>query len=432
MTYIPLVKKKIFYGWRMVFISTIIRFFESGTYFYGFTAFFNPIRTAFGWGAAETSVAFSLQRLESGAMAPVSGFLTDRFGPKKMMFIGWIIGGAGFLAMSRVNSLWVFYASFVFLALGMSLGSYMPANALVARWFIKKRSRAITLSALGAGIGGILIPLITMGIFVFGWRTSLVIVGIAAWAVCLPLNYFVKDSPETVGYLPDGEVPSPLPEPKDTPGGYSTNAAGEAETKSTTGELSVKKALKTGSFWLIGLVSLFQQLGTSAVFVHIIPYLESVSFPTMQAAFTVTGMAICSVVGRLVFGFLGDLISKRYLLTIALALQTAGLFILSLIDVSRVWLLVVFMLVYSPGYGAPIVLRPALQADYFGIKNFGTIMGLISLVSLAGGLTSPIVAGWIFDTTGGYQLAWRMFALVSVPAIPFMLLARPPKTTPRY
>lgn len=176
------------------------------------------------------------------------------------------------------------------------------------------------------------------------------------------------------------------------------------------------------------MVSLFQHLGTSAVFVHIIPYLESVDYPKMQAAFAVSGMAFCSVLGRLVFGVLGDYVSKRYLLTIALALQTLGLFLLSMIDVSRIWLLVVFLLVYAPGYGAPIVVRPALQADYFGVKNFGTIMGLISLVSLAGGLSSPIVAGWIFDTTGGYQLAWRVFALISVPTIPFMLLARRPKT----
>ncbi|MFC1953486.1 MFS transporter [Chloroflexota bacterium] len=432
MTYIPLVKKKIFYGWRMVFISAVIRFFESGTYFYGFTAFFNPIRTAFGWGAAETSIAFSLQRLESGAVAPISGFLTDRLGPKRMMIIGWIIAGAGFFAMSRVNSLWVFYASFFFLALGMSLGSYVPSNALAARWFIKKRSRAITFSALGAGIGGILIPLITMGILQFGWRTSLVIVGIAAWIVCLPLSSFVKDSPEMVGYLPDGEEPSSLPEPEETPDSYQANADGKTETELITDGLSVKETLRTGSFWLIGLVFLFQQLGTSAVFVHLIPYLESVNFPTMQAAFAVSGMAVSSVAGRLVFGVLGDLVNKRYLLTGALFLQTAGLFILSMVDVSKVWLLVVFLLIYAPGYGAPIVLRPALQADYFGVKNFGTILGLMSLVSLGGGLASPVVAGWIFDTTGGYQLAWRMFALLSVPTIPFMLLSRPPKTKPRY
>ena len=122
-------------------------------------------------------------------------------------------------------------------------------------------------------------------------------------------------------------------------------------------------------------------------------------------------------------------VGARALLANQVALQTAGLFVLSMVDVSNVWLLVVFLLVYAPGYGAPIVLRPALQADYFGVKNFGTLMGLVSLVSLVGGLSSPIVAGWIFDVTGGYQLAWRIFALVSVPAIPFMLLAKPPETT---
>jgi len=423
-------KRRIFYGWWMVLISATIRFFDSGTFFYGFSAFFNPIRTTFGWGAAETSVAFSLQRLESGALAPISGFLTDKLGPRKMMLIGWLIGGLGYLLMSLINSLWAFYASFAFLALGMSLGSYVPANTLAARWFIKKRSRALTLSSLGAGTGGILIPLITLGILQYGWRTSLVIVGIAAWVICLPLSSLVKDSPKSAGYLPDGTTPSPLSGAKDSSGSYAVSATEEEETESIADNLSVKEAVKTGAFWLICMAILFQQLGTSAVFVHMIPYLESINFPKMQAAFSVTGMAICSVVGRLSFGFLGDLFNKRYLFIIALVLQTAGLVILSLVDASKIWLLVVFMLVYSPGYGAPIVLRPALQADYFGIKNFGTLMGLISLVTLIGGLSSPIIAGWIFDTTGGYQIAWRIFALVSVPAIVFMLLARPPRPAP--
>lgn len=91
------------------------------------------------------------------------------------------------------------------------------------------------------------------------------------------------------------------------------------------------------------------------------------------------------------------------------------------------WLLILFLFAFGPGFGAPMPLGPALQADYFGTRSFGTIRGLMTLISTAGGLASPIAAGWTFDVTGSYRLAWQIFALVTLPAIPLMLLARPPK-----
>jgi len=161
--------------------------------------------------------------------------------------------------------------------------------------------------------------------------------------------------------------------------------------------------------------------------VHIVPYLESEEITTAIAATAVTGMTLCSLIGRLGFGLLGDFTNKRYLITIALSLQAIGLFLFSLIDGARAWLIVPFLLIYAPGYGAPLPLRPAIQADYFGMRSFGTIMGLMSVVSQLAGLISPVLAGWIFDVTGSYNLAWRLFALLTMPAIPLMLLAKPPK-----
>jgi OFA family oxalate/formate antiporter-like MFS transporter len=178
----------------------------------------------------------------------------------------------------------------------------------------------------------------------------------------------------------------------------------------------------------LSLIFFFYQAGASALAVHIVPYLEIVNVAPTIAATAVTGLTIVSLVGRFVFGFLGDLRSKRHLIAIAMALQIVGLFVFSLIDVSKSWLIVVFLLIYAPGYGGPIPLRPALQADYFETRSFGTIMGLMSLITMIASLTSPVIAGWIFDVTGSYRIAWQIFALITIPAIPLILLAKPPKT----
>jgi OFA family oxalate/formate antiporter-like MFS transporter len=196
---------------------------------------------------------------------------------------------------------------------------------------------------------------------------------------------------------------------------------------SATG-FTAKEALRTRTFWLFAFAFLFQQSGMSAVMVHIVPYLESMKVSTTMAATAVTGVTLCSLIGRLGFGFLGDFVDKRYLIAIAFTLQAFGLFIFSLIDVDRIWFIVPFLLLYSPGYGGALPLRPGLQADFFGTRSYGTIAGLMASVGMMSGLFSPIVAGWLFDVTGSYRSAWQLFTLITIPAVPLILLAKHPKS----
>ncbi len=237
----------------------------------------------------------------------------------------------------------------------------------------------------------------------------------------------MRHKPEQYGYLPDGDTATAIPGTTNIPLPHSPSDIMKQDSGSSVIDFTVKAALRTRAFWLLAFVFFFEQIGTSAVMVHIVPYLESVNIPSAIAATTVTGMTLCSLIGRLVFGFLGDFKNKRYLIAIAFILQAIGVFIFSYIDADKVWLIVPFLFVYAPGYGGPIPLRPALQADYFGRSSFGTIMGLMTLICMIGGLASPVFAGWVFDTTGSYILAWRLLALTTIPAIPLILLAKPPR-----
>lgn len=423
-------RKKIFYGWWMVLASAILNVLAGGTFYYGFTIFFNPIRTALGLSAAVTSIAFAFKRLEEGLLGPVAGFLIDRVAPRKLMLFGWGVAGLGFLLMSRVNSLWEFYATFLTIAMGFSMGSFLVISTTIARWFNRKRSRALTFVYVGFGVSGTLVPLLALLISRFGWRTSLVVAGIVLWVVGIPVSLLIRNKPEQYGYLPDGETPAAINEPANTLERNSSSGVAKPASGSSATGFTVKAALRTRAYWLLAMVFFFQQIGTSAIMVHIVPYLESLRVPTGVAALAVTGMTLCSLIGRIGFGFLGDFKNKRYLIAIALTLQTVGIFIFSLITADRTWLIIPFLLTYGPGYGGPIPLRPALQADYFGTRSFGTLMGLWAVVSMVGGLASPVIAGWLFDTTGSYHKAWQLFTLTTAPAIALILLAKPPVTKP--
>ncbi len=165
-------KRKIFYGWWIVLASSVLNAINGGTFVYGFTVFFNPIRQTFGWSAAVTSIAFTLRGLETGALDPIVGVLVDRVGPRKLMLPGWALVGLGFFLLSRINSLWGFYASFLIISMGFSLGSFVVMNTIVANWFHKKRSRALTVLYIGFGVSGILVPFVALSISQFGWRAG--------------------------------------------------------------------------------------------------------------------------------------------------------------------------------------------------------------------------------------------------------------------
>ncbi len=420
-------RRKIFYGWWIVLASSILNVLNGGTFIYGFTVFFNPIRDTFGWSAAATSVAFTLRGLETGALDPVVGVLVDKVGPRKLMLPGWALIGLGFFLLSRIDSLWTFYAAFLIIAMGFSFGSFVVMNTIVAHWFHKKRSRALTVIYVGFGVSGILVPLVALSISQYGWRETAVVIGIVLGVIGILLSLLMRHKPSQYGYLPDGETSEPLLELRNAPVLHPSSEIEKQDSGFSVPSFTAREAVRTRAFWFIAFAFFFQHIATSAVMVHIVPYLESVNVPTAMAATAVTGMTLFSLIGRLGFGFLGDFTNKRYLIAISLAIQTIGLFIFSFIDAGRVWLIVPSLLLYATGFGGTIPLRPALQADYFGTRSFGAIFGWLGLIGMLGGVASPVIAGWIFDVTGSYRLSWQSFALATLPAIPLMLLAKPPR-----
>ncbi len=129
---------KVFYGWYIVGACSIILLYTGGVVILGFTAVFEPIAEEFGWSYAQISLAASLRGLEAGLLAPLMGILVDRWGPRRMLFIGSIILCMGFLILSRVSSLHMFYGSFAVIAIGMSTFTQTVPMTSVANWFRRK------------------------------------------------------------------------------------------------------------------------------------------------------------------------------------------------------------------------------------------------------------------------------------------------------
>ena len=400
--------KKIFYGWWVVFACFLIAFYVSGTVMFGFTAFFEPIAKEFGWSYTQVSLAASLRGLELGIFAPVIGFFVDRFGARRLLFLGTLSIGFGFILLSLINTLGMFYGAFILIGVGTSACTGTVLAPAVANWFRKDVGKALGVMSCGIGAGGILLPLITSLIDFYQWRTTFVILGLGMLLIGLPLSFLIRHRPEEYGYLPDGTA---LEEQKGT-------------THYQDKEVDLKTALRTRVFWHLSVAESIRIMTLTALITHIIPYLSSLGISRSRATLVATSIPLLSIIGRLGFGWLGDEFNKYKVMTMLYVL--GGLSILTFAYVNTTWLLVPFMILFPLSWGAP-PLRGAILRENFGRLALGSILGILGAVGTVARILGPVLAGWTYDTFGSYQFAWFFFTGTFAIAIILMLTISPPK-----
>ena len=185
------------------------------------------------------------------------------------------------------------------------------------------------------------------------------------------------------------------------------------------------EAIKTRAFWMLTLVATASSTALNAVTVHMMPALISVQLSREVASFVAASVVVSSIAGQLGFGWLGDRIEKRYLLALALLLQTLGLIIFAY--TSDLTYAIAFLILFGPGFGGVVTLRVTIQGDYFGRKAFGSIQGLMQAIHMLGTILGPVFAGWVYDVQGSFQWAWLTLAIMVFLSIPMALAARAPE-----
>jgi MFS family permease len=154
--------------------------------------------------------------------------------------------------------------------------------------------------------------------------------------------------------------------------------------------------------------------------VHQIPFFTtSVGFSEGLAAATVTAMTLLSLVGRLGFGHLADTMDKRHVTALCFGITAVSLVLYA--TVYEGWQVLYVLPLFALGFGGSIPIRPAFQAEYFGLKAFGAIQGLAFTIGTLGGLIGPVFAGWMYDVTESYRLAFVALSVGSFIAVPLVL-----------
>tara|TARA_X000001036_G_scaffold5544_1_gene5004 strand:+ start:5315 stop:6574 length:1260 start_codon:yes stop_codon:yes gene_type:complete len=407
-------KPNIFYGWWIVLSAGIVQWYSSAVFWRGFPPFFDAILSTFGWSTAATGAAVSIQRSESGLISPFVGTVIKRFGPKKVMAFGIFLTGGSFIWMSRMQELWEFYCAITILTLGMSFGTFIIFLAVVGNWFHKNRGKAISMLMAGAGLGGITIPLIVLGIEEFGWRNMIFSVGLGFWILGFPTSLVLRGDPEDYGQYPDGEKPT-------------SDSDSKEQVDSRNTGFSVGQALRNGNFWKLALAAgISQSVFTSNLF-HLTSFKEFGLTTTFAA--TIIGLSWWGdISGRIIVGFITDRFDRKKLLTISFSLLTLGILGVSIIGSQNEYEyldknlgIILFIIFFGLGFGSSVPLRLTLAADYFGRKNYGSMVGILNTVGAVFGTLSPLLIGLTKDFTGEYKYAYYILTAMMIFSIPLVI-----------
>ena len=412
---------RVFYGWWIGAAGGAMQMVIAILFNQAFGTYAVVLREEFGWSRGALSGAFSMARLESGMLGPVEGWLLDRFGPRNIMLIGVVILGTGMVGFAFIESLLAFYFVYFLMAVGATLGGFLAITVSLVSWFNRHRSKALAITQIGFAAGGLLIPVTVASIAYFGWRETAFVSGVLIWAFGLPLAWCMRNRPELYGETPDGL-------PLDAPFGSGEAAERQAArgvALDGSEDFTARQAMRTSGFWYISLGHASALLIVSAVMVHLSVHLtENLGYTLTQASGFLALMTATQIAGGISGGFLGDRFDKRVIATVCMVMHAAGLLLLAF--ATNITMVVAFTVLHGWAWGTRGPLMQAIRADYFGTKNFGTIMGISSLVVTLGNTTGPILAGVMADRSGNYEAGFTVLAIGALLGSGFFLLAKRP------
>lgn len=407
-----------YYGWLIVVCTFLSNFMTATVGIFAFGVIFKPMSQELGWTRSMVTGAFTLRTFMGAFSAPVIGPLLDRLGPRPIMVVLGLVGGAGIMALRMVHEVWQFYLLYgVITALGVAGFGNIVTSTTIAKWFIRMRGRAMAITITGITTSGaIMAPVIQRLVAAVGWRDTWVILGLMVWLlVIVPAGLFMRRQPEDMGLLPDGDNPG-------------TTVQREAVRSLTPGEQTtwtLRAALRTPTVWFIIAAFNLAGMGTSAIVIHEVAYLTDKGFSPTTASTTLGLHAFFAATGNLLFGFLAERVPVRFLIPAGFLGNATG--VLILMNAPSFPFLVLFAMVYGTAVGGYLVLNPLIWANYFGRTFLGTIRGVLMPANLVASAGGPLLAAFVFDVTDSYHVAFTLYVATWLAAASVILLARPPR-----
>jgi MFS family permease len=407
---------RVFYGWVMVAVAFVTQFVSSGVIFYTFGVALKEWTVEFEAGRFGVSGIHFVMPWAGAAIAPLVGRLASGGHLRLLIPAGALAAGLGFCAISQATSLWQLYVVYpLLMAYAAGTLSGVGASTLVVNWFSKTRATALGISQIGASFGGMVMAPLTVSLFgEHGWRNVYLGFGLAILAIAPLLAWLIVGRPADRGLHPDG-IAQPA-------------AAAPPAPREGPASASARTALQDGNLWLIAFITGVGFMLSSVVVTHLVAMATDAGVEPLRASRLLAIMATVAAVGKIVFGRLADRAGVQTAYAVSIALEVVALGGILLLPTSLA--LEGITAILGLGIGGNLPLSAALIARTFGPTAFGSMMGMKTMLMTPLVATGTPFAGWIFDETGSYRIAFAVFLGLILLSLAALWRVRPPVVQP--
>ncbi|MFH1639748.1 MAG: MFS transporter [Chloroflexota bacterium] len=405
-----------FYGWVILTLGALIRFISGPGQTYLISVFIDPLISDLGWSRTLISGLYTAGSLTAGVAVVFVGYLLDRYGARTILLAVGVLFGLAALWMSAIDHPVKLYLGFVALrTLGQgSLG--LISTTLAALWFLRLRGRAMVVLAIGGAASQAIFPIIAHSLISHGgWRNTWVVLAFVIWIVFVPIVLFVRRSPESVGFLPDGITVQHV---KEQTVDSRTSIIQEVN-------FSLKEALHTRTFWLLLFASSALPLIGTGLSFHQISILttKGIQADMATAVFGIIGPSV--LVGSFIAGFIADRFPNRYILAAGQILL--GLAMLWIFFISSTLQAFIYGAMLGLSSGMSMTITAVIWANYYGRLHLGVIRGVTTASTVAFAALGPLPFGLIYDIFGDYFYAILIIMTLPIFCAIAAFFAFPPK-----
>lgn len=371
-----------------------------GFAYYGLPFFFDFITKEYGWSRTVVTSGNAMGKLLVGPLFGfIAGWLIDKYGPRRLMLSGILMMGIALVGLSFADSLGLFYLFYIFNALGYVCGGPLPCQVLISSRFDKNRGKAMGIAYLGIGTGGAVVPLIAAALERhYGWHNSLAALGIIAVIIAFPMVFFLRGSSFKGSHTSRNEAAVPI-----------------------------KSILMNRNFYLLGIGSMCAIGAVGGINQHLKLYLRDLNFTQAQAAHVISLVLLSSLAGRVLMGWLADLIRRKYVMILIYMIVASAIPLLLMPDFpGRIYL---FAVIFGIGLGGDYMIIPLMAGDLFGVKALGRTMGIILVADGIAESLFPMLLGALYNSaTKSYSIGFIVLICVAVTgAIIVSFLPKPVK-----
>ena len=370
-----------------------------GISYYGLPFFYDFMSREYGWSRTVVTSGSAVGKLLVGPLFGfLAGWMIDRYGPRRLMISGSLMMGISLIGLSYSNSLSTFYLFWIFNVLGYVCGGPIPCQVLVSRWFDKNRGKAMGIAYLGVGTGGAIAPLVAAGLEKeFGWHLALSGLGILIVLIALPMAWFIREPPL------------------------------KAEVKGQKDNMvPIRGILTNPYFYLLSLGSMCCMGAVGGISQHLKYYLNDHSFSQSEAARVMSLVLVFSLGGRVLMGWLSDLVPRKYVMILIYLMVAMAIPLLMAPGFpGRLFL---FSLLFGIGLGGNYMIIPLMAADLFGLRALGRTMGIILVADGLAESLFPMLVGALYnDALKSYAVGFTVLIILALAGA--IIISFLPKTS---